>query len=63
MVSRVPTVAQEGVLGGARVVTDPPELDAGSPCAAPRGGPQAPLNTLHVWRVGAPSEPGRHWDR
>ena len=44
MVSRVPTVAQEGVLGGARVVTDPPELDAGRPPAAhvqlPEGDPR-----------------------
>lgn len=35
MVSRVPTVAQEGVLGGARAVTVTPEPDAGRPPAAP----------------------------
>ena len=52
MASRVPTVAQEGVLGGARAVTVKPRAGCRQttlgPRAAPRGGPQAPLNTLHV---------------
>lgn len=33
------------------------------PCSSPRGTPGPSEHATRVWRAGAPSEPGRRWDR